>query len=385
MASRTAPVRLIGIALGADDDPTEGARRLREGEVEFGAGGTVEGGILHIGDDADDGPPGRVAAGSADPMAEGALAGPVGFGHGLIDHDGERSAGAIGFVEESAFEQVSADGLEIFAGDGIPVVDILYGAVGNRDEAFDHGVVGVDGTRRRQAAGDGGGHHAWQRIEPCGEPAVEGIDAGRVPVGDGGQGEAHGEQVVGIHAGIDFLQLPEGLDHEAGTDQKDQGERQFGGDEEGAEAIGGDGAGGASDSGFQGVVKGRGAHVNDGRQAEGDAGGHTDGQGEEQHLPIDADFGDAGDAAGIGGDQQAESAEGQEDAEDRAGEGEQDAFDDELLKEASQPGADGSADGDFAAAGFGARQQEVGHIDAGDEQNEANRAEEHEHGAADAS
>ena len=173
-------------------------------------------------------------------------------------------------------------------------------------------------------------------LSACGEPAVEGVDARRVPVGDGGQGQAHGEQVVGIHAGIDFLQLPEGLDHEAGADQKDEGERQFGGDEEGAEAIGGDGAGGASDSGFQGVVEGRGAHVNDGRQAEGDAGGHADGEGEEQHLPIDADFGDAGDAAGIGGDQQAESAEGQEDAEDRAGEGQQDAFDNELLKKPSQ-------------------------------------------------
>ena len=188
--------------------------------------------------------------------------------------------------------------------------------------------------------------------------------------------------MVGIHAGVHFLQFPEGLDHEAGTDQKDQGERQFGSDEEGAEAIGGDGSGGASDGGLQRVVQGRGAHVNDGRQAEGDAGGHTDGESEEQHLPIDADFGDAGDAAGIGGDQQAESAEGQQNAEDGAGEGEQDAFDDELLKEASQPGADGSADGDFAAAGFGARQQEVGHIDAGDEENEANRAEEHEHRAA---
>ena len=51
----------------------------------------------------------------------------------------------------------------------------------------------------------------------------------------------------------------------------------------------------------------------------------------------------------------------------------------------AEPGADGGAHGDFAAAGFGARQQEVGHIDAGDEEDEAHRAEEHEHGAADAS
>ena len=122
-----------------------------------------------------------------------------------------------------------------------------------------------------------------------------------------------------------------------------------------------------------------------GRQAEGDAGGDADGEGEEQHLPIDADFGDARDAAGIGGDQQAESAEGQQNAEDGAGEGEQDAFDDELLKEASQSGADGGAHGDFAAAGFGARQQEVGDVDAGNEEDEADRAEQHEHGAADAS
>ena len=60
--------------------------------------GTVEGGILHIRDDANNRPPGRVIARSADPVAEGTLAGPVSFGHRLIDHDGERSVGPIGFV-----------------------------------------------------------------------------------------------------------------------------------------------------------------------------------------------------------------------------------------------------------------------------------------------
>ena len=50
----------------------------------------------------------------------------------------------------------------------------------------------------------------------------------------------------------------------------------------------------------------------------------------------------------------------------------------------AESGADGGADGDLAAARFGARQQQVGHVDAGDQQHEADRAQQHQHGAADA-
>ena len=49
-----------------------------------------------------------------------------------------------------------------------------------------------------------------------------------------------------------------------------------------------------------------------------------------------------------------------------------------------EAGADGGADGDLAAARFGAGQQQVGDVDAGDQEDEDHRAEEDEHGAADA-
>ena len=62
--------------------------------------------------------------------------------------------------------------------------------------------------------------------------------------------------------------------------------------------------------------------------------------------------------------------------------GEQNAFHDELLEQRAEAGADGGADGDLAAAGFGAGEQEVGDVDAGDQEDEDDGAEEDEHGAA---
>ena len=55
---------------------------------------------------------------------------------------------------------------------------------------------------------------------------------------------------------------------------------------------------------------------------------------------------------------------------------EHDAFDEDLLNEAAAGCAQRAADGDLALAGRGAGEHQVGHVGAGDEQNEANRAEE---------
>ena len=68
------------------------------------------------------------------------------------------------------------------AGDGIPVVDVLDRAAGLGHEAFDRGVVGVDRAVRRQAADDGGGDHARQRVDAIGERLVEAADRGGVAI-----------------------------------------------------------------------------------------------------------------------------------------------------------------------------------------------------------
>src|SRR3984893_3527872 len=58
------------------------------------------------------------------------------------------------------------------------------------------------------------------------------------------------------------------------------------------------------------------------------------------------------------------------------------AFGEKLTNYARRTGPECGANGEFAGAAGGAREQEVGHVSAGDQQNESDRAEEHEQNAA---
>ena len=63
--------------------------------------------------------------------------------------------------------------------------------------------------------------------------------------------------------------------------------------------------------------------------------------------------------------------EGQSEPEKAAGEREEQSFDKALTDDTGAAGAEGEAGGDFAQACGGAREEEVGEIGAGDEQDES--------------
>ena len=65
-------------------------------------------------------------------------------------------------------------------------------------------------------------------------------------------------------------------------------------------------------------------------------------------------------------------------AQDAPGDGEQDAFGEELADDAGAAGSQGGADGKLALAAGGAHQQQVGHVGAGDQQHQADGAQQHE-------
>ncbi len=90
-----------------------------------------------------------------------------------------------------------------------------------------------------------------------------------------------------------------------------------------------------------------------------------------------------GDAARIGGGQKAQAAESEQDPQGRARKRKQHAFDHELLEQSPEPGADGGAHGNLPPARLGAREQQVGDVDAGDEQHEDDRAQQNQHGPPD--
>ena len=63
----------------------------------------------------------------------------------------------------------------------------------------------------------------------------------------------------------------------------------------------------------------------------------------------------------------------------RAGEREDEALDQQLTDEAPAPGAERGADADLALAGGGARQLQGRHVDTGNQQHQADRAQQHQH------
>ena len=61
-------------------------------------------------------------------------------------------------------------------------------------------------------------------------------------------------------------------------------------------------------------------------------------------------------------------------AQEASGDGEQDTFGEQLADDAGAAGSQGGADGKLALAACGAHQQQIGHVGAGDQQHQADRA-----------
>ena len=85
-----------------------------------------------------------------------------------------------------------------------------------------------------------------------------------------------------------------------------------------------------------------------------------------------------GRSAGRDGEQRAHAGVAEDEAEDAAGEREDDAFGEQLADDAGAAGAHGGADGEFTLAAGGADEEEIGDVGAGDEQDEADGSEEDE-------
>src|SRR6185369_7920489 len=115
--------------------------------------------------------------------------------------------------------------------------------------------------------------------------------------------------------------------------------------------------------------------LNGRREADQNRGGKRDSQGEEQNPAIDANLGGIREIAGEG-EQELNATIGQRDTENAADQSENSAFGEELRDQPGAARAQRHAKGIFLAARFGAELQQVGDVDAGDQQDEADGAEE---------
>ena len=112
--------------------------------------------------------------------------------------------------------------------------------------------------------------------------------------------------------------------------------------------------------------------------AEEQAGTDRHDQRDRQHAEIDGDVGDARDVGRRERDEHPNTQHGQSRAKRRRNHGEQKAFGRELTHQPRPGRPKRGAHGHFAAARRAARQEQVGHVRARDEQDEAHGGQQHE-------
>jgi len=106
-------------------------------------------------------------------------------------------------------------------------------------------------------------------------------------------------------------------------------------------------------------------------QPEQNAGGQAEKKGEEENFVVDTDVEIEGDRYGKTEDgESAGGPGGDEDAKEAAKKGEKNAFGEDVAKELCTRGAESDANGHFALASGSLREEKIGDIGAGNEENE---------------
>ncbi len=234
------------------------------------------------------------------------------------------------------------------------------------------------GEREEEARS--GALNAGDRCERCLQLALEGGALFGLLAGPAAQ-ELEGQQMMGVEAGLDALQREEAAEHEAAADQQDEAEGHFRDHHSVAQPAG------AAESGIAaaaaqhlGDIGACGAPGRDG--AEDGGGGERGKQGEHDSGGIDRD---GIEARQVGGGERAQLTDGeggQRDSRGAAGDGEYQRLRQHLGQEPPPVAAERGPHREFALAQRGAHQQQVGHVRAGDEEQEDHRAHQGDQGRA---
>ncbi len=180
---------------------------------------------------------------------------------------------------------------------------------------------------------------------------------------------------IGAEAGLDVADLEEARDQEPGGDEEHERHRDLGDEQHGAEAvaapIGGRAAARVADRGGDRAHR-RGER---GQEAEREAGEERHAEGEGEHGRVEADPVGARDHVGADARDQAQAHPGESQTQHRAGEREDHALGQELRDDVPSPRSQRHPDADLFAPLREAREHEVRHVGAGDQQHGGDGAE----------
>ena len=200
------------------------------------------------------------------------------------------------------------------------------------------------------------------------------IAAGRRGRLGGRERQLEAQRVARDEAGVDAPEARDGAEHEAGADEEDERGRHLDDDEDALGAAARPHATAAP----QRVVEVGAAREEHRHEAEEEPGGERDRHRHGEDAPVDADGGGARKIERQEREDGARAPGGDEEPEPAAEEREEKALGEELPEEPLAPGAEGDADRELAGPAARAREEEVGHVGAGDEEDERDRAEEDE-------
>ena len=202
--------------------------------------------------------------------------------------------------------------------------------------------------------------------------------AGRICIGIcercGRERESRGEDVVHVDAGIEGRKAKQRAAEHSGGNEQDERESDFGDDEDAVQAARASGDGAAADANRAFEISN--GNAEGGSEAEEKTAGERNTDGEKEHACVEMNFFGAREAAGPERDEGVNSDGGNSESEKAAADAEDGAFGEALADEASAAGAESDAHGEFAFTGDGAREEQAGDIDAGDEEDEADGGEE---------
>ena len=176
--------------------------------------------------------------------------------------------------------------------------------------------------------------------------------------------------MLSVEAEVHVVQLVERAEEQARPGQQDHGERDFGGEEDGAQPDA-TALRASTRPAEQMVGASPSCEVQGGAEPEERAHGSGDAHAEEQHVRVHADPGHAWDAVGRVRPDDLEDTEREEQPDRSSDRGQDHALRGDLPEQPASRRAERRPHGDLAAAGRGPHEQQVGGVRAHDEEHEA--------------